>query len=70
MSRTRFDFTFLEATSFFLSWQVAIATAERAFEDGVAQRVPDIQAKIKEAMWTPEYPRYRPAPAESAAPRL
>ncbi|MHC4974395.1 MAG: NAD-dependent malic enzyme [Planctomycetota bacterium] len=43
------------------SREVAIAVARRAGEEGVAAQIPDLEEKVDEAMWEPEYLPYRPA---------
>ena len=43
------------------SLAVARAVANQAIADGVADPVPDIDERIEEEMWFPEYLPYRPA---------
>ncbi len=40
---------------------VALGVARRAIEEGVADPVRDLEARLEQAMWTPEYVSYRPA---------
>jgi len=44
-----------------VSRRVAVAVAEEAIAEGLAEPGVDIEAAIDEAMWFPEYLPYRPA---------
>jgi len=44
-----------------VSLRVAVAVAEQAIEEGLADPVPDVEAAVAGAMWHPEYLPYRPA---------
>lgn len=44
-----------------VSVRVAVATAEQAVAEGLAEPVPDLEAAVAAAMWYPEYLPYRPA---------
>ena len=45
-----------------VSYSIAVAVARQAVADGVAEiREEDVEAEVRAAMWTPEYPEYEPA---------